>query len=197
MDVLGLMKKRRSVRKYSSKKISKEVLYSILEAGRWAPCAGNIQDTRFVVVRDFKKKREIANACLEQEWIDEANALVVVCSESENVKKHYPKKGEIYSLQNAAAAIENMIITATAYGISSCWVGAFSENELRDILQIPEEVNISAVLTLGYSESVPLPTNRPEKNSIMFFEKWKNKYDKDFSPLNEKIKRKIKDTLKK
>ncbi len=195
MDILNLIKNRRSVRKYSSKKISDEVLYSILEAGRWAPCAGNIQNSRFIVVRDFEKKRQIANACLEQEWIDEASVLVVVCSDTESVKKHYSKKGKMYAIQNTSAAIENMLLCATGFGVGSCWIGAFSENELKDILEITDEIEIHAVISLGYTESPPLPTNRPQQNTIMFFEKWGNKIDKNIAPLNEKIKKKVRRVL--
>ena len=94
MDILKFIKSRRSVRKYTSKQIPDRVLYEILEAGRWAPCAGNIQNSRFVIIKDSARRREVANACLEQEWIDK-NCTI---KKPDQILQEYTTENKIYQI---------------------------------------------------------------------------------------------------
>ncbi len=183
------IKMRRSTRKYNSKDLPDRLLYNILEAARWAPAAGNIQNTRILVIRDPRKKRIIANSCLEQEWISEAPVILIVCSDSGSLLNIYPKKGKFYAIQNTSAAIQNMLLEATSLQVSSCWIGAFSEQELHHELNIPSDIDIFAVITLGFAKEVPLPTNKISPKAMFYFEKWYETKDKGPTQLKEKFKK--------
>ncbi len=171
MNVFEAIATRRSIRKYSSQDIPMEILGVILDAGRYAPSAGNLQNWKFILIRNKENKQKIAEAAMQQMWIAEAPVIVVVCAEIEKSKQFYGIRGErLYAIQNCAAAIENMLLTAHALGLSSTWVGAFDENMLRRVANIPEEVRPQAILPLGYpDEIVPAPTHYTLEN-VCYFE---------------------------
>ena len=159
MDVEAAIKKRRSIRKFLSIPVEKEKVMKIIEAGSYAPCAGNIENWRFVIVKNKAKIEKIANACIEQTWISTAPLIIVVCSEMREIKQHFGLRAEmLYSIQNCAAAIQNMLLEITNLGLGSCWIGAFEEDAVKRILSIPENVRVQAVLPIGYpDESPPMP----------------------------------------
>src|SRR3989344_52590 len=98
MELNKCIKERRSIRRFTNKNISWENLAKILDAGRYAPSSGNIQNWVFIVIKDSKQKEKIADAC-KQEFIKDANYLVVVCSREDRIIKLYGKRGEKYSIQ--------------------------------------------------------------------------------------------------
>ena len=166
------LKGRRSVRKYKDKKLSKNALGSILDAARYAPSAGNLQNWRFIVVEDGDTKNKVASGCLGQKWMTKAGALVVVCSDDGDAKRLYKEKSDFYCRQNIGAAVENMLLKAYSIGIASCWVGAFSREELRKVLKIPENINRDAVLCFGISSEKPEMSKRIELMDLVHFEEW-------------------------
>lgn len=177
MDIFTAIKKRHSTRKYIHKDLDNHDIAVILEAARLAPSSGNLQPWRFIIVRDKHKKESIAEACQKQYWMNTAPVHIVVVAEVEKVQQFYGIRGErLYASQNCAAAIENILLTATALGISSCWVGYFNEDELGGIIGAPATSRVQAVITLGYEEfeesveKVPL-------NNIVFFEGYGNRIE--------------------
>lgn len=164
MDAIECIQKRRSVRKYKDKAVEWDKIANILEAGRLAPSSGNIQNWKFVVVREYANRKKIAKACFDQEWVEEAPVLIVVTGEPEQGERFYGSRGErLYTVQNCAAAVENMLLAATGLELGSCWVGAFDESQIRTILQLPEDVMPYAVVTVGYADEEPL---LPQKKRI-------------------------------
>ncbi|MCC5994043.1 MAG: nitroreductase family protein, partial [Candidatus Aenigmarchaeota archaeon] len=83
MDVFEAIAKRRSIRKYQDKDVDDKLIGVLLWAAAQAPSAGNLQDWRFIVVRDKKTKELLYNAALKQEHVKEAPVLIVVCSDLE------------------------------------------------------------------------------------------------------------------
>jgi len=185
METLDCIKARKSVRKFSSKEISQPVLYSIFESATYAPSAGNTQNTRFIVIEDEETKKLIAGAALEQEFIADAPVVVVVCSVNEGLKREYDERGEkLYSHQGAAAAIENMLLAATDLGVGSCWIGAFTEAEIRMALRIPDDISVEAIIPLGYSEDDERRPHKADPADSFFFGAWgDSKRAKDIFPL--------------
>ncbi len=166
------LKGRRSIRKYKDKKLSKNALSSILDAIRYSPSAGNLQNYRLIVVEDEKKKEEIAKYCFEQKWMIRAPVLVVVCSDDSDVKRTYEDKSEIFCRQNAAAGIQNMLLKAYSIGLGSCWVGSFKQEDIRKVLRIPDHINVEAVLSFGFSDEDPKPQKKLDLNDIVHFDEW-------------------------
>ncbi|MCL6560259.1 MAG: nitroreductase family protein [Firmicutes bacterium] len=95
----------------------------------------------------------------------EAPVVVVVCAEPSRSAQYYGERGRhLYCLQDTAAATQNMLLAATAYGLGSCWVGAFDENQVRDCLGIPPERRPVALIPLGYAAAQL--ESRPGRRSL-------------------------------
>lgn len=174
MEFDRCLKSRRSVRKFKDKKLSKASLGAILDAVRYAPSAGNLQNWKLIVVEDKEKKEKISKVCLSQKWMSMAGALVVVCSDDSDVKNVYGERSEFYCRQNCSAAIQNMLLKACSIGIGSCWIGAFDDEKVKDILKIPEKINVEAILCFGYADEKPKMPKRVDLNDIVNFEEWGN-----------------------
>ena len=166
MDVLKAIEERRSIRNYTGEIPSEEVVYSIIESGRLAPSAANIQPCRFVVVWDREKIREIAK--ISWNFLHKAGVIIVGAADPKMSPKWYPV--------DTAIAIEHMVLTAQAQGLGTCWIGAFNEEELKKILEIPKNVTIIAMLGVGYPKLIPSPTSRKKMQEIAYRDKWNNPY---------------------
>ena len=101
MNVFEAVATRRSIRKFTSQDVPMEILGVVIDAGRYAPSSGNIQNWRFVLVKDVNNKQKVAEACMQQLWIAEAPVVMVVCAETEKINQYYGIRGErLYSVQN-------------------------------------------------------------------------------------------------
>ncbi len=176
MDVYECIKTRRSIRKFMDADVTMDQIGAIIDAGRFAPCAGNIQNWRFILIKNQSVKEKVAEAAYQQHWIAEAPVVIVVCAVVDKLEQYYGVRGErLYSIQNCSAAIENMILTIHSFGLGSCWVSAFDETMLRRALEIPEDVRPQAILPIGHpDEQVPEPPNYTAED-VTFFEKYDNK----------------------
>ncbi len=176
MDVEKVIKTRRSIRKFLSVPVEKEKIMKIIEAGSYAPCSGNIENWRFVIVQDKTKIQEIASACIEQTWISTAPVVIAVCSEMKEITQHFGLRAEmLYSIQNCAAAIQNMLLEVTNLGLGSCWVGAFEEESIKRILEIPKDVRVQALLPIGYPDEKPPMPMKLKLYEITFIEAYGNR----------------------
>jgi nitroreductase len=157
MDVFDVIRGRRSVRSYTREEVSEEELIKVLEAGRGAPSAGNVQPWELVIVRDGATKSRLAMDALGQDFISEAPVVVVVCVDLQKAGWAYGERGEkLYCLQDAAAFTQNMLLAAYALGLGTCWVGAFQEEAVRKTLSIPDECRPVAIVPIGHSAEKPL-----------------------------------------
>ncbi len=177
MNFDSILKKRSSIRKYSPKKISLAEVLKIAEAARYSPMAGNFPVLKIIIVGNQKKKSELAEAAAKQYFIADSSYIIVVCSEIKKLERSYEKRAEKYSKQQAGAAIQNMLLKTTELGLASCWIGAFDENAVRTVLNIPENVEVEALLPIG-KEAKKIKSlkqkqrKKPELKSMTFFEKW-------------------------
>jgi len=172
-DIFDAIRSRRSIRKYKPVDVPWDNVVEILQAAKYAPFAGNIFNIKLVVVKNEAKRKAIAETCIQQYWMAEAPVHIVVVGEPEKQERYYGTRGErIYTVQGAGAAIQNMLLTAHTLGLGSCWVGAFDEEEIRRICNLPEHVNVQAVVTIGYPAENPTPPPKYRIENIMFFEKW-------------------------
>ncbi len=176
MDTFRCIATRRSIRKYQDIDVPMELVSSVIDAARYAPSAGNSQNWRFVLVKDPAKIDQLAEASYNQLWMNSAPIIIVVCSDPEKLGKFYGTRGErLYSIQNCAAAVENMLLASHALGLASCWVGAFDEDKVKRDLGIPDSVRVQAILPLGYpDEVVPTPMHFTLEN-VCYFEKYGNR----------------------
>jgi nitroreductase len=171
MDALECILSRRSARKFSDIPVEWEKIGILLEAGISAPSAGNLQNWRFIVVTDASKRHQLAEASLQQWWMETAPVHIVVCSEPEKAEQFYGIRGErLYSVQNCAAAVQNILLAANALGLASCWVGAFEEDMVKRAVGIPDSARPQAIVPVGYSHESPRKTSRQALYDKVFIE---------------------------
>ena len=163
MEFSEVIEARRSVRHFSSRlAVKDEDIRALLLAAISAPSAGNIQPWRFTVVRTAEAKERLASA-LHQRWAAAAPVVIVVSVDPRPCAARYGDRGEMLcSIQDTAAAVQNMLLAAVDRGLASCWIGAFDENAVREAIGAPRALTPIAVLPIGHSaESAAKPKRRP------------------------------------
>jgi len=165
MDVSEAIKKRRSIRSFdTSKKVTDEQIEKILEAGRWAPSAHNLQDWYFVVVKDETKKRQMVDAAMGQSFVGEAGIIIVVCADLRLSDTHSSRHGEnFYLVQDTTIAATCMMLQATELGLGTCWIGAFDEEDVKRVLGLEDHFRPVALLPVGYPAKEGHSSRRPLK----------------------------------
>ncbi len=156
MDVFKAIKTRRSIRAFTDKQVTDREIEKLIEAARWAPSAGNIQPWEFIVVKDPKVKHDLCEAAMNQTLIEQASVVIAVCADPMRSSKRYGSRGiNLYSLQDTAAATQNILLTAHAMGLASCWIGAFNEEAAKRALNIPNELRAIAIVPIGHPAEKP------------------------------------------
>ncbi len=162
MDIFEAMEERRSVRSFEAgRDVPGELVEEVLRCGCLAPSAGNVQPWRFVVVGEAEVKKALAAAALGQGFVAEAPVVIVVCADLAAHSLSYGKRGiELYSVQDTAAAVQNMLLAATALGLGSCWVGAFREDDVVRILRLAKDIRPLALVLMGYAAGETRPPRK-------------------------------------
>ncbi len=175
-DILDLITSRRNVKHFLPKFVSWENVAKVIDAGRHAPCCGNLQNWKFIVIFEPEQKQQVAEACYEQYEIIAAGVLIVVCGEPDKAERYYGLRGErLYTVQNCAAAIQNMLLEAHSLGLATRWVGGFDEDAIKSMLGIPEEVRAQAIIALGYPKEIPPKPPKYPLETLVYFHKWRGK----------------------
>lgn len=172
MNIYELIKKRKSVRNYKPKVVEKEKLERILNTALLAPSAKNKQEWRFVVVSDKEKREKLSVAAKNQNSLSEAPIVIACCAETDNYEMTCGQKSYPIDL---SIIIDHITLLAVEEGLGTCWIGAFHENEAKKILDIPNNVRIVELLTLGYpSDDSIKEKNRLSFDEVIKYEKWNN-----------------------
>ncbi|MFC1497967.1 nitroreductase family protein [Verrucomicrobiota bacterium] len=169
MAVMEQIKKRYSVRSYKNKAIEKEKLNAVLEAARLAPSAKNFQEWRFIVIQDAETRKKLVPAANNQAFVGEAPAVIICCA----VKTDYVMRcGQTAYPIDIAIAIDHMTLQATEEGLGTCWIGSFYEDQVKQILDVPNDVRVVELLCLGYPADEAKSKNRETIDQIVCYEKW-------------------------
>ncbi len=161
MDIFQAIATRKSIRQYLNQPVEEDKLQSILQAANAAPSAGNRQAYEIYLVRQDEMRRRLVEAAWNQEFIFQAPLLLVFCTHPQRNADRYGERGEtLYSLQDATIACTFAMLAATEQGLGTVWVGAFDEQRVRQILNLPEEQRPVILLPVGYPAVKPLPRQR-------------------------------------
>ena len=167
MSMVDVVLSRRSIRRYEQKEVPRDVLDKILEAGRQAPSAANRQPWHFIVLRDYEIKKELSKGLFNRHIKD--SAFTVVGCAYTGLWHIGTRK---WSVIGTAIALQNMVIAAWAMGVGSCWIGDFSEDKIRQLLSIPDEWMVVALVSFGYPSEKPKPKRRKPIEEIVSFNKF-------------------------
>lgn len=169
MDVFEAIRNRSSIRRYKNTQVEEEKLVKILESARIAPSASNRQKWKFIVVTKSETRKKLVKAAYDQNFVGEAPVTIVACSTEP--ERRMPCGQYAYPI-DISIAVSFMILEATEQGLGTCWLGAFNEEKVKKILDIPEEIRVPAMFTLGYPDETPCPRPRKELTDIVCFEKF-------------------------
>lgn len=168
MEFFEVIKKRHSIRSFDTKKqVTDEQIEQILEAGRLAPSAHNLQDWFFLVVKNPEIKNQLVDACFGQSFVGEASVVIIVCSDKRLADTHSTRHGpDFFTIQDTAIATQQMWLAITALDLGTCWIGAFDEEEVKRVLHLEDYLRPMAVLPIGYPAKKPSPTSRRKLSEI-------------------------------
>ncbi len=184
MNVLEVIKTRKSIRSYDQRELENDKLINILEAGRLAPSWQNRQCWQFVVVKDKETIHKLAlrSGMFSKSnfFIKDAPVVIVACA---NPSDSGHLNGQYYYLVDVAIAFQQIMLVAWDMGIGSCWLGAFNEKKVKEILSIPEKIKIVALSPFGYPKEKDTlyaktiktfagSKKRKELEKIVHWEKW-------------------------
>ena len=168
--VLEEIKKRQSVRSYQNKEIPEDTLLQVLEAGRLAPSANNKQHWKFIVVKDKNLRKKLVPACKNQEFVGEAPVVIAGCGTDPD---YVMTCGEHSYSIDLAIALDHMSLEAASLGLGTCWIGAFYQEQVKEILGVPKGVRIVNLLTLGYPKELGVRRGRKPLSEIVCYDKYK------------------------
>lgn len=144
--------------------VSEEDIGKLLEIAVAAPSAGNMQPWRIVVVKDSERKQRLAEAALGQSFVATAPVVFVICAVPEESASRYGERGSsLYVIQDTAAITLQILLAAHMMGYGACWVGAFVEEMVVDILSIPENMRPVSMIPIGQIQG-NTPPKRPRRN---------------------------------
>ena len=173
MNFFEVIEKRFSVREFEEREVEDEKIAKILKVVERCPTAGNLQSYEIIIVKEEETKKKLSEAALFQGFIREAPVVLVFCANEKRSSSRYGERGKFYSLNDAIIATAYAQLAATALGLGSCWVGAFDDEEVSRILNLPSYVKPVAILPVGYPREKHIKTPRERIENFIHKEEFK------------------------
>ena len=170
MELKEAIRKRQSIRDYEDKPVPEEKLSNILESARLAPSANNRQPWKFVVIKEFKRRQELAQAANGQTFI--AEAPIIIAAVATNPEQVMTCGIPSYAV-DLAIAVDHMTLAAVDEGLGTCWIGAFSQQRVREILDIPAKYRVVTLFPLGFPRRERNMKFRKSLEEIVCYETFK------------------------
>jgi nitroreductase len=156
MEFFDVLEARHSIRAYDPRPVEPERLQQILEAANGAPSAGDLQAYEIYMVCGNAQKASLVNASGGQEFLAQAPINLVFCAHAALSAVKYAVRGtQLYCVQDASIACTFAMLAATAFGLSTVWVGAFDEDAVRSAIGAPADQRPVAILPIGYAAESP------------------------------------------
>ncbi|GAG71843.1 unnamed protein product [marine sediment metagenome] len=170
-SLMDLIEKRKSIRSYKPQHVEEEKLNYILQAFRKAPSAKNLQPWKLIIVKDKKKISDLSIACNNQTFLSEAPILIVACAKEDEAYGVMGGYMNSYPI-DIALALEHLILAATEKGLGTCWIGAFKEKLVKDLLDVPDNVRVVAITPVGYPAVEGRTRGRKPISKIVCYDKY-------------------------
>jgi nitroreductase len=167
MNFKDVLEGRRSVRRYSDQPAERDLVVSFLKAAETAPSAGNLRAREYYVVTSPELRSALSAAAYGQEHVATAPVVVVVCADPARSGRRYGDRGQLYSIQDAAAATVCLILAAFDSGLGSCWTGAFDEMMVSEILDLPGRLVPTAIVSIGWPDERPAPPSERDMTEVV------------------------------
>ena len=169
MNFEEIIQSRRSIRKYTSEKISSQIITKLIKSAMYAPSAVNKRPWEFIVIEDKGKMEEVMKIHRSAKMLKDASHAILICGDQ---NKQYDTG---FWLADCGAATQNLLLAAHGYGIGSCWIGIYPrEQRMKDIsviFELPDHVEPFAMVSLGYHTEEKYVPERFDEEKI-HFEVW-------------------------
>jgi nitroreductase len=159
-DFHSFLAGRSSVRDYDSEPVTGEDTEYLLKCASTAPSAGNLEAWDVIVVTDEETRAALAEAAFGQTHIEQAPLILVVCSNYVRSMSRYGERGILYALEDATIACTYMMLAAHARGLQTCWTGAFDDEAVREVMDLPQHLRPVSLLAVGKGHP---PVHSPER----------------------------------
>ena len=170
MEFSELISQRYSVRGYKSDPVEDEKLLQVLEAARLAPTAANMQPFQLIVVHTEGREEELRRI-YDRDWFPQAPIIIVACGIPSKAWVRHDKAN--YGVVDVAIVMDHLILAAANLGLGTCWIGAFDEQKVKEILSIPDEIRIIGLMPIGYPYNPSIKDkNRLPFDMIVKYEHW-------------------------
>jgi len=164
MELYEVIHTRRSIRAYKRNSVEEDKLQRILDAAKSAPSAANRQPVHFIVVKNDEVKQKLKDA-YSQRWFYTAPIIICACAIADKAWKR--NDGKEYVDVDVAIAMDHLILAASAEGLGTCWIAAFKPEVVKEVLNIPDNIEPLVLTPLGYPETIPEPTYRKQLSEIV------------------------------
>lgn len=171
-EFFGFLTQRASIRDYTDASLTEEEVNYILDCAGTAPSAGNLEAWDVVVVTEEDARSALAEAAYDQEHIAKASTVFVVCANYVRSMSRYGERGILYAVQDATIACTYMMLAAHAQKLHSCWTGAFDEDAVKEILDLPQHIRPVALLAVGRGHPSGALTERMDIGEHVHREIW-------------------------
>ena len=171
-DFLDFLKSRASVRIYEGDTLTEDEIDYILRCAGTAPSAGNLESWDVIVVRDPEVRTALAHAAFDQPHVEQAGTVFVVCANYVRSMSRYGERGILYGLEDATIACTYMMLAAHAKKLQSCWTGAFDDDDVRGILDLPQHIRPVALLVVGRGYSPAEIATRMDRGEHIHRDTW-------------------------
>ena len=179
MHVKDAIAQRRSIRRYSDEPVPRETIVELLEAARRAPSGNNSQPWRFIVVEDAALRTRLAKVCHDQAWMADAPVHIAVCADlgartaaAIQFDAETPGMDPKRAIRDTAIAVDHLMLRAVELGLGTCWIGWYTQEELKPILGVPDQVFILGVIVVGRPAEAPGPRPRRPLGELAYGEAW-------------------------
>lgn len=181
METFECICSRRSCEQFKDEGIEREKLGRILEAGRHAPSPGNVQSWEFVVIEDPEKKDALAEI-VRDERVKTAAADIVICSNLQKSEREFGERGiELYSIQETAAAVQNILLESHNQGLGTFWTSDFNEENVSDLIRSPKKIRPLAVVAIGYAKKFVKPTRKYKITELSYLDEYGNRISPNYN----------------
>ncbi len=174
MDFEDVVRKRKMIREYDlDRQIPNEIISKLIKNAHTAPSAGHTQVQEFIIVKDDLTKKKLRKAAVNQEYVERAPVLIVVCSNTSRSVGRYGNRGrEFYSITDGAFASMLILLTVVNEGVGACFVGAFDDTKVSEILGLPKDVKPIGIICVGYPAERPGKFERINIKALVHYEKY-------------------------
>jgi nitroreductase len=176
MDFETVVKRRRMCREFSDRDVPQEKIDRILNLASRYPSAGHTEPQEFIVVHNRRMKEDLAHAALDQMFVAQAPLVIVVVSDVRRSARRYGERGvRFFSIIDGAFVAMLILPAVVEEGLGACFVGSFYDEEVQELLSLPQEVRPIGIIPIGYCAEGPRKFQRRSREQIVHRDRYERR----------------------